>query len=93
MTNDIMYTIYVMMYIVYIIHIYIYVLLCLRRVRSNDMYMKEYNASCPMACEVKAWEDLSSKELRQESMQRGLPEACDRLEVLRMRLGAVFKAL
>lgn len=41
-----------------------------------------------MRVEVKAWEELSSKELRQDSMKRGLPEACDRQEVLLMRLGS-----
>ena len=43
---------------------------------------------CDGGCQAKRWDDASAAELRAEAMKRGLPESCDRQEVLQMCLGA-----
>ena len=38
-------------------------------------------------CQAKVWDGANAAELRADSMKRGLPESCDRQEVLQMCLG------
>ena len=56
---------------------------------SNMLVKPPHDSHAPVAREVKHWDDASAAELRAESMKRGLPESCDRREVLQMCLGHV----